>query len=46
VFLEFVNENDEVVKVGLQVPVFEHDNYGVRQFAQDFTDVERVKIKL
>ena len=43
---EYVNEKDEVVKVGLQVAVFEHDNYGVRQLRQDFTDVERVKIKL
>lgn len=43
---EYVNEKDETVKVGLQVAVFEHDNYGVRQLLQDFTDVERVKIKL
>ena len=43
---EYVNEKDEVLKVGLQVAVFEHDNYGVRQLLQDFTDVERVKIKL
>lgn len=43
---EYVNEKDEVVRVGLQVAVFEHDNYGVRQLRQDFTDVERVKVKL
>ena len=43
---EYVNEKDEVVKVGLQVAVFEHDNTGVKQLRQDFTDVERVKIKL
>ena len=41
---EYVNENDEVVKVGLQVAVFEHDNYGVRQLRQDWTDVERVRL--
>ena len=43
---EYVNEKDEVAKVRLQVAVFEHDNFGVRQLRQDFTDVERVKIKL
>jgi hypothetical protein len=43
---EYVNDKDEIVKVGLQVAVFEHDNYGVRQLYQDFVDVERVKIKL
>lgn len=43
---EYVNEKDEIVKVGLQVAVFEHDNYGGRQLRQDFVDVERVKIKL
>jgi hypothetical protein len=43
---EYVNDKDEIVKVGLQVAVFEHDNYGVRQLRQDFVDVERVKIKL
>jgi len=40
---EFVNKKDEVIKVGLQVCVFEHDNYGVRQLRQSWTDVERVK---
>jgi len=43
---EYVNDKDEIVKVGLQVAVFEHDNYGNRQLRQDFVDVERVKIKL
>jgi len=43
---EYVNDKDEIVKVGLQVAVFEHDNYGGRQLRQDFVDVERVKIKL
>jgi hypothetical protein len=43
---EYVNDKDEIVKVRLQVAVFEHDNYGGRQLRQDFVDVERVKIKL
>ena len=43
---EYVNDKDEIVKVGLQVAVFEHDNSGGRQLRQDFVDVERVKIKL
>ena len=43
---EYVNEKDEILKVGLQVAVFEHDNYGVRQLIKDFADVERVRIKL
>jgi hypothetical protein len=43
---EYVNDKDEIIKVGLQVAVFEHDNYGGRQLRQDFVDVERVKIKL
>lgn len=42
---EFVNEKDEIIRVGLQVATFEHDNYGVRQLVQDWTDVERVRIK-
>jgi len=43
---EYVNDKDEIVKVGLQVAVFEHDNYGGRQLRQDFVDVERVKVRL
>jgi len=43
---EFVNDQDEVMKIGLQVAVFEHDNEGVKQLRQDWTDVERVKVKL
>jgi hypothetical protein len=43
---EYVNDKDEVVRVGLQVATFEHDNYGTRQLRQDWTDVERVKIKV
>jgi hypothetical protein len=43
---EYVNDADEVVKVGLQVCISEHDVYGVRNVIQGWTDVERVKIKL
>jgi hypothetical protein len=43
---EYVNDADEVVKVGLQVCISEHDTYGVRNVIQGWTDVERVKIKL
>ena len=41
---EYVDGADKVVKVGLQVAVFEHDNYGVRQLRKDWTDVERVQL--
>lgn len=43
---EYENEKGEIEKVGLQVAVFEHDNYGTKQLLQSFTDVERVRIKL
>lgn len=43
---EYVNIKDEIVKVGLQVAVFEHDNFGGRQLRQDFVDVDRVRILL
>lgn len=41
---EYVDLGGKVVKVGLQVAVFEHDNYGVRQLRKDWTDVERVRL--
>ena len=41
---EFVNEKNEIMKVGLQVAIFEHDNYGVRQLVKNWTDIERVKV--
>ena len=43
---EYVNDTDEVVKVGLQVCISEHDTYGCRNVIQGWTDVERVKIKV
>lgn len=43
---EYVNDKDEIVKVGLQYRVWEHDNYGVGIVVQDWTDVERVKVNL
>ena len=41
---EHMDKQGNIVKVGLQIAVFEHDNYGVRQLRQDWTDVERVKV--
>ena len=41
---EYVDAEGKVVKVGLQVSVFEHDNFGVRQLRKDWTDVERVQL--
>ena len=43
---EYEDESGKVVKVGLQYMCFEHDNYGVPQLRQDWTDVERVRMKL
>ena len=41
---ECVDLEGKVVKVGLQVSVFEHDNFGGRQLRKDWTDVERVQL--
>ena len=41
---EYVDLEGKVVKVGLQVAVFEHDNYGGSQLRKDWTDVERVQL--
>ena len=41
---EFVNEKDEVQKVGLQVKVWEHDSYGMSMLKKDWADVPRVKV--
>ena len=41
---EYVNEKGTIVKVGLQVATFEHDNYGVPQLKKDWTDVERIQL--
>ena len=43
--LESTN-NGEVVKVGLQVKIFEVDHFGVSLLRQDWTDVERVRLEL
>ena len=39
-------QGDDVVKVGLQVKVFDHNNSGYPTVRQDWTDVERVRIPL
>ena len=41
---EYVDLEGKVVKVGLQVAVFEHDNYGSPQLKVNWVDVERVKV--
>ena len=43
---EYHDENDNVIKVGLQVQVYEHDNYGKPQLRQGWQDVERVRLPL
>ena len=37
---------ENVVKVGLQVQVYEHNQYGTATILKSWTDVERVKVKL
>jgi len=37
---------ENVVKVGLQVQVYEHNQYGSPNILKGWSDVERVKVKL
>ena len=41
---EHTDTNGNIVKVGLQVQITEHDQYGVGVIKQYWADVERVKI--
>lgn len=41
---EYVDKEGNVKKVGLQVAIYEHDNYGVPILKKDWTDVQRVKL--
>ena len=41
---EYVDETGNIVKVGLQVQIWEHDNYGGAYPKKDWTDVERVQL--
>jgi hypothetical protein len=41
---EHVDKDGNIVKVGLQVAIFEHDNCGVRQLRKSWHDIERVKV--
>jgi hypothetical protein len=41
---EHVDESGEVIKVGLQVEVWEHDEYGVGTVKYTWIDVPRVKL--
>jgi hypothetical protein len=43
--VEFMKDG-KVDKVGLQVQVWEHDNYGIGHVIQDWKAVERVQITL
>ena len=38
-------KNGEVIKVGLQVKIYEVDHYGNSVVKQDWTDVERVRLE-
>ena len=41
---EYEDKNGDVVKVGLQVQVTEHDNYGVGFITEPWKDVPRVRL--
>ena len=41
---EYEDRNGEIVKVGLQVQVIEHDNYGVGLIKETWADVPRVRL--
>lgn len=42
---EFLDENGNITKVGLQYRVWEHDNHGEGTVVQTWTDVERIQIQ-
>lgn len=42
---EHLNENDTIVKVALQVQVWEHDQFGYGSLVSTWMDVPRVKFK-
>jgi hypothetical protein len=42
---EHLNENNNVERVGLQVQIHEHDEYGVAILRIGWVDVPRVKLK-
>lgn len=41
---EYVDKTGNIIKVGLQYRMWEHDNYGVGIVVIPWTDVERVKV--
>ena len=43
---EYVDKKGNVVRVGLQYRIWEHDNYGAGAVIQDWIDVERIKVEL
>lgn len=42
---EHVDTEGKIIKVGLQVQMWEHDEYGAGNVVQGWTDVQRVKLK-
>ena len=42
---EHIDDEGKVIKVGLQLQVWDHDEYGVGTIVQPWTDVQRVKLK-
>jgi hypothetical protein len=42
---EHLNDNDVIERVGLQVQIWEHDEYGAGNVLMHWHDVQRVKLK-
>lgn len=42
---EHIDDEGKILKVGLQVQVWQHDQYGAGNVIQTWTDVQRVKLK-
>ena len=41
---EYIDDKKTVIKVGLQIQVLEHDEFGAGTLKQYWTDVERVRV--
>ena len=41
---EFVDKSNVIIKIGLQVRIFEHDGNGEGTIVQDWNDVTRVQV--
>lgn len=42
---EHIDDEGKIIKVGLQVQVWEHDEYGAGNICLPWIDVQRVKLK-